>query len=195
MQYNSTFRACRWHSRSATVFFSSPFSAQVQSLLFWNEPAEHPHYRPVWNWRLFNLKITPTLKDTIQNCLNGPRFETDFDRGIPFRFDDSNTRAKTWADPEGDRGSGPHPLWKITSGYRFPQKCWYGPSSRSSWPLGPNCFSREVRTAFCERHWWSLKKSPPRPWWNYLDPPIQVLYIGHSVEKMILLEASKGTEK
>ena len=58
---------------------------------------------------------------------------------------------QAWADPEGrGRGQGPRTPWKVTSGYMFPYKYWYGPPREAFGPKRSNCSSREVRTTLCE---------------------------------------------
>ena len=46
----------------------------------------------------------------------------------------------------GDSGSGSTTL-KITSGYSFPKKYWYGPPREAIGLKGSNCFSGEVRNS------------------------------------------------
>ena len=41
---------------------------------------------------------------------------------------------------ENQRVAGKRPSMKITSGYRFLWKVWYGPPWRNNWTMGPNAF-------------------------------------------------------
>ena len=61
-------------------------------------------------------------------------------------------RQRSWPTP-----------WKITSGYRFPWKYWYGPALEAIRPLGSNCFSRKVRKAPCKKPWCLKNMSWPPP--------------------------------
>ena len=47
--------------------------------------------------------------------------------------------------------------WKITSGYRLTvssEKLERNLPREAIWPLGSNCFFRDVRTTLCEISWW-----------------------------------------
>ena len=55
---------------------------------------------------------------------------TAYDRGL------SCMHGVSWADPEGGQGVQNPASWKITCGYRFPYKFWYGPLPLKN-KLGP----------------------------------------------------------
>ena len=64
-----------------------------------------------------------------------------------------NKKPEVYIQTEGSKPPG-----KITSGYRFPLKYWYGPPLRCNWTL------REVCTALCEINvddWKKLSQTPP----------------------------------